>query len=147
MRQGILYSSVRALLPEGERVLQIAHMWTRHRLTLAYAALAFAGFVALAFVVGVEQWSGRLGLGMAAAAVATMATTEYRVLVLTPKGLVLMNSSRVRQRAKAIIRRLPDATEVQAVGSNLVITDWSVDDQVYSVMKRHQSAMVAISQR
>ncbi len=147
MRQGILHSSVRALLPEDERIFQIAHMWTRHRLMLAYTAVAFAGFVALGFAVGVDQWSGRLGLGFAGAAVAAMATTEYRVLVLTADGLVLMGSSRIRQRATTLIRRLPRSAEVQAVGSNLVITDWSVDGQVYSVMKRHQSAMVAISER
>jgi hypothetical protein len=43
--------------------------------------------------------------------------------------------------------RLPDSTKIEPVGSNLVITDWSVGTASYSVMKRHQAAMVAISQR
>ena len=105
------------------------------------------GMLIVALLVGVEQWGGRIGLALAAAATAAMATTEYRVLALTSDGLVLLRSSRVRQKAGAIIGRLPASTRVEPVGSNLVITDWSVGDTVYSVMKRHQAAMVAISQR
>ena len=101
----------------------------------------------LVHVVGVEQWSGRVGLGLAGAATAAMATTDYRVLTLTTGGLFLLRSSRVRQKAVEVIDRFPAATPVEPVGSNLVITDWSVGDGVYSVMKRHQAAMVAISQR
>ena len=147
MRDGILYSSVQKLLPADEKVLHVAHTWTRHRWTVPYAVAAFVGFFAVAFAVEVEQWSGRVGLGLAGAAIATMATTEYRVLVLTSSGLVLLRSSRVRQRATALIKRLPASTQVKPVGSNLVITDWEVGSVVYSVMKRSQAAMVAISER
>lgn len=147
MRSGILYSSVRNQLPEGELIVQIAHMWTSNRWALPYGLAAFVGCFVVAFVVGVDQWSGRIVIGLAGAAVAAMATTEYRVLVLTREGLVLMGSSRIRQRATNLIRRLPASVSVEPVGSNLVITEWSVDGQVYSVMKRHQAAMLAISQR
>lgn len=147
MRSGILYSSVRKVLPDDERIMQIAHMWTRHRLTLPYGVAAFVGCLVVAIVVGIDQWSGRLVIGLAGAAVATMATTEYRVLVLTRKGLYLLGSSRIRQRATTVIRQLSPGVTVEPVGSNLVITDWSVDGQVYSVMKRHQAAMLAISQK
>lgn len=147
MRDRVLYNSVRALLRDDERISHVAHMWTRHRLVLPYAALAFAALLVLGIVVGIEQWNSRIGLAVAGAAIAAMATTEYRVLALTTDGLVLLRGSRVRQRATELIKRLPDSTDVEPVGSNLVITDWSVETTVYSVMKRHQSAMVAISQR
>ena len=122
-------------------------MWTRHRLIVPYAAFAFAVLLIVGIATGIEQWSGRFGLAVAGAALAAMATTEYRVLALTASGLVLLRSSRIRQRATALIERLPASVEVRPIGSNLVITDWSVDSNVYSVMKRHQSAMVAISER
>lgn len=147
MRDRVLHNSVRAQLPDTDRILHLVHMWSRHRWLLPYAALAFGGMLIVALLVGVEQWGGRIGLALAAAATAAMATTEYRVLALTSDGLVLLRSSRVRQKAVAIIGRLPASTRVEPVGSNLVITDWSVGDTVYSVMKRHQAAMVAISQR
>ncbi len=147
MRDRVLHNSVRALLPDADRIVHLVHMWSRHRLMLPYAVVAFAGMVLLAFAVGVEQWSGRIGLGLAGAATAAMATTEYRVLAQTTSGLVLLRSSRVRQKALAIIETLPHTTAIAPVTSNLVITDWSVGDAIYSVMKRHQAAMVAISQR
>ena len=147
MRDRVLHNSVRALLPDADRIVHLVHMWSRHRLMLPYAIAAFAGMFVVAFVVGVEQWSGRIGLGLAGAATAAMATTEYRVLALTTNGLVLLRSSRVRQKAVAVIETLPSATVIAPETSNLVITDWSVGDAVYSVMKRHQASMVAISQR
>lgn len=147
MRDRVLHNSVRALLPDTDRIVHLVHMWSRHRLMLPYAAIAFAGMVLLAFAVGVDQWSGRIGLGLAGAATAAMATTEYRVLAQTTAGLVLLRSSRVRQKAVAVIETLPPSTAIAPVTSNLVITDWSVGDAIYSVMKRHQAAMVAISQR
>ena len=147
MRDRVLHNSVRAALPPNERIMHVAHMWSRHRFMLPYAAVAFAAMVAFAIAVGVEQWGGRVGLGLAAAAVAAMAATEYRVLVLTTEGLVLFRSGKTRQKATELLERLPKSANVRPVGSNLVITDWSVGEKVYSVMKRHQNAMVAISQR
>lgn len=147
MRERVLENSVRALLSPDEKVRHIVHMWTRHRLVLPYIALAFAAMLALSFAIDVNQWGGRIGLGLAGGAVAAMATTEYRVLVLTSEDLVLMESSKVRQRATRILERLGPKTTVEPVGSNLVITDWSVGSRVFSVMKRHQNAITAISQR
>lgn len=147
MRDRVLHNSVRAALPADERVMHVAHMWSRHPFMLPYAAVAFIAMMALAIAVGVEQWGGRVGLGLAAGAVAAMAATEYRVLALTTEGLVLFRSGKIRQKATDVLERLPKSADVQPVGSNLVITDWSVGDRVYSVMKRHQNAMVAISQR
>ena len=147
MRDRVLHNSVRALLADTDRVLHLVHMWSRHRWLLPFAALAFGGMLVVALLAGVDQWSGRIGLALAGAAVAAMATTEYRVLAWTSDGLVLLRSSRVRQKALGVIGPLPASTRVEPVGSNLVITDWTVGDTVYSVMKRHQAAMVAISQR
>ncbi len=122
-------------------------MWTRHHLWLPYAAGAFLAMLAVAVVVGVEQWGGRIGLAIAGGAIAAMASTEYRILALTSEGLVLLRSSRVRQKATELIERLPSSIEIAPVGGNLVMTDWRVGSVVYSVMKRHQAAIVAMSQQ
>lgn len=147
MRDRVLYNSVRALVPVEERIVEMAHMWSRHRLMVPYVIAAFVAMFALAFLIGINQWGGRIGLGFAGGAVAAMAATEYRVLVLTSEGLILLRSSKIRQKATGLIERLGRSTKIEAVGSNLVITDWSVGGRVYSVMKRHQNSMVSISER
>lgn len=147
MRDNVLNSSVRSLLPKDEQLIALVHMWSRHRLMFPFLAAAFVGLLVVTIVAGFEGWSSRIGLALAGAAVASMATTEYRVLAHTGRGLVLLRSSRVRQKATEVIDYLPDDTQVEPVGTNLVITDWRVGDQTYSVMRRHQSSMVAISNR
>ncbi len=147
MRNRILYNSVNGLLADEEHIRAVVHMWQRHRLLLPYALAAFVAVLAVAIAAGINSWSSRLGLGLAAAAIASMALTEYRILAHTTSGLVLLRSSRVRQRATELVKRLPDSTHIAPVSSNLVITDWTVGSETFSVMKRYQSAMVAISQR
>jgi hypothetical protein len=147
MRERVLYDSVRALLGDGETIEQLVHMWSRNRLLLPYALVAGGAVFVVAILVDVDQWSGRVGLALAGAAVAAMATTDYRVLVRTPSNLVLMRSSKVRQKALEVIDRLPADIAVEPVGSNLVITDWNLNGVTYSVMKRYQHAMTAIASR
>jgi len=147
MRERLLYESARALLGDDEKIEQLVHMWSRHRLLFPYAVVAAGIMLIVAIVVGVDQWSGRVGLALGAAAVAAMATTNYRVLVQTPTNLVLMRSSKVRQKALAVIERLPVDTPVAPAGSNLVITDWELAGITYSVMKRYQQAMTSIATR
>lgn len=145
MRERVFYNSIQNFLDSDERIVHKVHMWTRHRLALPYMLVAGLAMFVLAILIGVEQWSGRVGLGFAALAVAAAACTEYRVLVSTTRGLVLLKSSRVRQKATGFIERLPADTLIEPVGSNLVITEWRVGTGIYSVMKRFQSPMVAIS--
>lgn len=145
MRERVFYNSIQRYLDHDERIIHKVHMWNRHHLALAYMLVAGLAMFALAFAVGIEQWSGRVGLGLAASAVAAAATTQYRILVSTTKGLVLLKSSRVRQKAVGLVKRLPPTTVIKPIGSNLVITEWSVGGSTYSVMKRFQKPMVAIS--
>lgn len=148
MRESVLTSSVRALLPNDERIVALVHMWRRHRLMVPFVLASFTGVLVVAILAGFEEWSGRIGLALGAGALAAMATTEYRVLALTSDDdLVLFRSSRVRQKATELLVRLPESTVVEPAGTNLVITDWKVADHIYSVMRRYQSAMVAISER
>lgn len=96
-------------------------------------------------LAGATEWSSRISIGLAGAAVAAMATTEYRVLARTTRGLVLLRSSRLRRRANGVIRRLEKDTKIEVVGSNLVITEYRVDGVIYSVMRRSQQEMTAIA--
>lgn len=144
-RQRALYDSVRSHLPDGERIDHVVYMSKRHRLMLPYVAAAFAGLLILSMVVGVEQWSGRIALGLAGAAVAAAATTDYRILAATSSGLVMLQSSRIRQFARKMVRRFDGDIEIEAVGQNVVMTDWLVDGDRYTVMKRFQQPMTAIA--
>lgn len=146
-RQRVLYDSVRRHLDDGERIEHLVYLSKRHRLMIPFVLAAFLGLMAVAFVAGVEQWSGRIGLGLAGAAVAAAATTEYRVLASTSKGLVMFQSSRIRQMARKLLGRLDPDVEIEAVGQNLVMTDWLIDGDRYTVMKRFQQAMTAIAER
>ena len=73
--------SVRRHLEPGERPGQIVFMSTRHHLWLPFVAAAFVGFLVLAIILDFEQWTSRIGLAVAGAAVASMATTEYLSLI------------------------------------------------------------------
>ena len=147
MRERVLYNSVQGFLDEGERIKHIVHMWSRDRLAIPYmlgVGLVAAGF---SMVIGVDEWGSRIGIGIAAALVAASVSTDYRILVLTTSGLVLLRSNKFRQRATALLDRPSEGTVIKPVSSNLVITDWQVgDDGRFSVMKKFQAEMVAISQ-
>ena len=145
MRERVFYRSVQSFLDDGDRIAHMVHMWSRHRLALPFILGATLIMGVVAIVVGVEQWSGRIGLALAAGAVGAFATTEYRILVATTQGLVMLRSSRIRQKAVGFIERLPASTTIEPTGSNLVITEWRVGTASYSVMKRFQKPMVAIS--
>lgn len=142
-----LERSVRKHLDDGEKVRHVVHMFTRHHLAFPFIAASGVALAVVAAMAGATEWSTRISLGLAGAAVAAMATTEYRVLVETSVGLVLLRSSRFRRRASGFIRRLSQDSPIEVIGSNLVITEYRVDGVVYSVMRRYQQDMAAIAAR
>ncbi len=137
---------MQGFLDQGERIKHKVHMWSRHRLAIPYMLGVGLAAAALSALLGVEEWGSRIGLGIAAAMVAAAFSTEYRILVLTTSGLVMLRSSKFRQKATALVGRLGGETVIKPISSNLVITDWQVGDDRFSVMKRFQAEMVAISQ-
>lgn len=147
MRERVLYNSVQGFLDEDERIKHKVHMWTRHRLAIPLMLGVGLAAVAVSVVLGVDEWGSRIGIGIAAAMVAAAVTTDYRILVVTSRGLVMLRSSKFRQKAIALLDRPADGTVIEPISSNLVITDWQVGaDGRFSVMKRFQAEMVAISQ-
>jgi len=140
VRQNILLGSVQKLLDEGEDVHSAVIMSTRHRYFIPYsiAAGVLLGIVStLTGVAGMNQ----LALIAAGAAVAGMATTNYSVLADTTAGLVLCRSSRVRQYAKELVRRLPAGTTLEMAGSTVITSDWNVDGVIYTMTKRWEATM------
>lgn len=137
--------SVRRQLSQGERPEKIVFMSTRHHLWLPFVVGAFVAFLVLAIALGFDLWTSRLGLAVAAAAVASMAATEYRVLVETNRGLVLLRAGRVRRRATAVMKRLPKGETVEALASNLVTADYRLGGVTYTVAYRFRSAMDALA--
>ncbi|NND73526.1 MAG: hypothetical protein HKN44_00820 [Ilumatobacter sp.] len=146
MRRRFLVSSVRRLLPDHERLVDVVFMW-RHR--PAMIAVASAGVVVAyvsASLAGIGSVGSHVGLGLAVGLVFSVLWTDYRVLALTdaPRR-VLFRAGRVRQVAVEALGDVPPAAEIVAVGSNLFLTEWIVDGERYTVPKRSQAAMARLA--
>jgi len=151
LRRRILVDSVQQLLDDGERVNQVAVLWTRHRLFLPYAIAAAVGFFVAALVIGIEGLGPQFGLAIGGAAVATMSTTNYWVLASTNQGadgdLVLCRSSRIRQYAKQIHKRLAPDADIDMLGSTLITSDWRIEGIDYTMTKRWEATVRDLAQR
>lgn len=145
MRRATLLRSVGRLL--GEEVREAAFMWSRHRWMIPYALVAGAAVSVTSAWAGFTEVATRVALGFAAGAVAVNATTEYRVLALTSKGLVLLRGSRIRQYATQVVARLPSTTTIAPVGGTVLASDWQVGDSVYTVPKSSERAIEVIARR
>ncbi len=145
MRRKVLVRSVRRLLRADEEIIDVAFMWSRHRLMIPYVLASFVALTAVAVAVGFDSWASRAGLGVGGSAVAAMATTNYRVLAQTSRGFVLMRASRVRQYAVEITERLKSPIEMTPQTSYMVATDWLVEDLRYTVPKSSEQSMVRMA--
>ena len=121
-------------------------MWSRHRWMIPYAAVAALAVFLTSEWAGFTELSTRTALAFAAGAVAVNATTDYRVVAKTAKGLVLLRGSRVRQHAVAVITRLPRSTKIEPIGGTVLATDWAVGESVFTVPKGHERALERIAQ-
>ena len=126
-------------------MVEAAYMWARHRWMVPYAAAAFLVVAGLAEFVGWDTWSARLGLGAAAAGVAVLATSDYRVLAQTAGGLVLLRASRIRQTATGLLDRLSPGVTIEQVGGTILAADWKVGDRRYSVPRSSEEPMRRIA--
>jgi len=145
MRQQVLYKSVRKLMPKGQPIDHLVLMMGRHRLMLPFVIGAAIALFVVALLSGIQQTSGRIAVALGGAAVAAMATTEYRVLVRTGDEIILFAASRLRQKATRMIGHLNPDTPIKMIGNNLVLTEWLVGDRHFTVMRRFQQAMVALA--
>jgi len=141
VRRAFLLNSVSRVLGAGTVVHDAAYMWTRHRWMVPYGAVAFAAVVMFAPIAAIDEWPTRIAIGFAAAGVAVMATTEYRIVAQTNHGLVLMRASKIRQVATVFEEELPADTELAPVGGTLLAADWQVGDQRYTVTRSSEQAM------
>ena len=145
MRRNILLASVRRLLDDDETLHDAALMWVRHSFSYAYAALAFVALVIVAILSDFESWALRLAIGAAGAAIAFTATTDYRILALTSKGLVLLRAGRVRQVARGIIERPDSSISMEPVGGTMITVDWQIGTVVYTLTKNAQHPIERIN--
>lgn len=145
MRKRVLLASVQKRLPNGQQALLAAYLWTRHRWMVPFAVLAFVALLLVATVAGFETWASRIGIGLAGAAVAGSATTEYRILAKTDRGFALLRCSRIRQYATELLEQLPPSTTLEKRGGTMLTTEWAVDGQVYTVAKSSEPAMSAMA--
>ncbi len=147
MRREVLWRSVRRVLGTDEEVLDVAYLFRRHRLFVPFAVAAAAIGGGGAVLAGFTSAASIVAVALAAVAVAASAVTDYRVLAATDDGLVLMKAGRVRQVATSLIARLPASTTVERVANNLVISEWRVGPERFSVLRRYESTMAAIAAR
>jgi len=121
-------------------------MWSRHRWMVPYALIAGVVVYITSDWAGFSQTSTRVALGFAAGAVAVNATTNYRVLARTSRGLMLLKGSRIRQYATEILEQLPRSTPIEPVGGTVLATDWRVGEYVYTVPKSSERAIERMAQ-
>lgn len=146
MRRANLLRSIARLLDEGTELKDAAYMWSRHRWMIPYAVFAALAVFLTSEWAGFTETPTRVALGFAAGAIAVNATTDYRVLARTSRGLVLLKSSRIRQYATEVLERLPKSTTIEVVGGTVLATDWQVGDAVYTVPKSSEQAIQRIAQ-
>jgi len=141
MRRAVLLRSVQRVLGDGAGVRDAAYVWTRHRWSIPFAAMVFAGIALVAPIADIEDWPTRIVLGLAGVAVAVNASTTYRVLAETDDGIVLLKASRIRQVATGVEQKLPANTDLKPVGGTIIATDWLVGNQEYTAPRSSEQAM------
>ena len=142
-----MIASVEKALGREGVVREAAYLWTRHHWSAWFATISFIGIVVAAPLGGIEDWATRIVLGLAAVAVATLATTDYRVVADTTEGLMLLKASRIRQVATQIERRLGTTTTVEPEGGTIIYSDWRVGNMVFTAPRSSQPAMERIAAR
>lgn len=107
-----------------------------------FALAALAALTIVAWVLDFPTWSARLAIGAAGAAIAVNATTEYRVLGLSDRRILVCRASRIRQKATDLHGDLPlESTFERQPGGTLVTSTWKVGDAVYTVPRSSQIAI------
>ncbi len=127
--------------------MEAAYMWRRHRLMVPFVAVSFIVTVFVAGWVGWDDWPTRIAVGLAVAAVAVAASTDYRVLALTSVGLVLLQASRIRQAATGMLERLAPDVTIERIGGTVLAADWEVAGLVYTVSRSSEESVARISVR
>ena len=141
MRRAFLLRSVARVLGGNMVVHDAAYMWARHRWMMPFAGAAFAAVALLAPIAGINEGGTRIALGLAAAGVAVMASTEYRVVAQTDGGIVLLEASKIRQVATDLRLRLEKDDPFQSVGGTVLAADWQVGEYRYTVPRSSEQAM------
>lgn len=145
LRQHLLLNSVRKLVDDSEQVQAVVMLWTRHRLFVPYCIFAGIVLFIVGSVSGIDGLVNRAVIAGCGVAVAGLATTNHWVLAQTDRGLLLLESSRIRQYAKRLACRLDASTPLEMVGSTVVTSDWRIDGTIYTMTKRWESTMRSLA--
>ncbi len=144
VRRNVLLRSVQRLLDDDEALIEAAFLWTRRPWSYLYGTVALVALVGVAIAAGFEPWPTRLAIGFAGAAIAVAATTDYRILALTTRGLVWCRAGRLRQVARSIIDRPDRSIAMEPVGSTMISADWRIGGIDYTVTRSAQQPIERI---
>ena len=147
VRKAYLLRSIARFLDDGSYLVEAAYMWKRHRLMLPFAIASFAGMVIVAEGAGWDDLPTRIVIGLAGAALAVAASTDYRVVALTSTGVILLQASRIRQAATGILEELPADVSIEPAGGTVLATDWEIGGSIYTVPKSSERAINRIAGR
>jgi len=139
--------SVRRLLSPDTPLVDVVFMWRRRRWALGYAAGAGAAALAIASAFGYGTWSTRVGLAACAAVMAALVATEQYVIADTGTSLELLRASSIRQVAVTSLRTISPSVPIDVVSSNLIVTEWQIGTERFSVPRRFGRAMTAATSR
>ncbi len=114
---------------------------------LPFGIASFLGLAMVADWVGWDDWPTRIVIGLAGAALAVAASTDYKVVALTSAGVVLLQASRIRQAATGMLERLPPDVAIEPAGGTVLAADWEVAGLVYTVPRSSEQAINRIAAR
>jgi len=147
VRKANLLRSIARFLDDGIYVIDAAYMWRRHRLMLPFGIVSFVGLAMVADWVGWDDWPTRIVIGLAGAALAVAASTDYKVVALTSTGVVLLQASRIRQAATGMLESLPPDVTIEPAGGTVLAADWEIAGLVYTVPRSSEQAINRIAGR
>jgi len=120
-------------------------VWFAHRWVLPYSLGSGVAMAVLGVTVGLQNPASVGALALSGFAIASIATTEYRILSLVGSELVVMHSGRFRQVATSVLDRLSSGVRIERLGGNLVTSEWTVGDRMYSTYRRSDLILSGIA--
>lgn len=115
-----------------------------HRRVVALAVGTTLATLAITLAVGFGTWYDRAAVAGLSVVLVASTTGQVRILAQVDGSLELFSGSRVRQVAVSRLGPI-EAADIEKLSSTLITGEWRVDGQRYTVGKRADKAIEAMT--
>jgi len=136
---------VQRLLPDGVELVDVVFMWRRSASTYLWSSVGAGVVVGVLSAAGYGSMATRLMLALAVGLAVSIVATDSRVLAHTNAEPYVFAAGRVRQIAVQLLGPLAPDDVIQVVGTNLVVTEWLVGTERFSVPRNFQASMTRLA--